>query len=468
MIINTQLYERNLQYQTLMRYAMGWKIHSFINSNVDTQAIRTQYPRAINADVYSGQKRIVIPNPADPEYVIKIATSYKGVLGNMNEIIVSYWLEAYASSGAITPEDLKLFALAGMGGDKSPYIIHQRKMMTPQEDVDFAQFVQARYNPNPNAGQNPLDFWPLYIESNPVLKADRNRIQDILSQYFICSDINPYQEPLNYATTVINGVKRLVLVDLDSILPIYTDQLGNQIRPQCPKCGQPLIYQPVNPAHIMDQFDPILSKGSFYFCLSSGCVNSHQMQNTRMVRSETSDITVFDAYQNTNKDIIRRQQYEICNWYVPFSVAATYTDYCLKASMDFPDIMKSNEDYSLMFDNYMTYLMADTIQALTPSGWYQWLQQTMGCQYIDWIANMRTNLQNSGIQTSPIYNRILALLYINTILLVSGDIGYIILCRNNTALLQNAIESLTTFANTNSFNYQANLSKLLEDLTIIF
>ena len=83
--------------------------------------------------------------------------------------------------------------------------------------------------------------------------------------------------------------------------------------------------------------------------------------------------------------------------------------------MDFPDIMKSNEDYSLMFDNYMTYLMADTIQALTPSGWYQWLQQTMGCQYIDWIANMRTNLQNSGIQTSPIYNRILALLYINTI-----------------------------------------------------
>lgn len=469
-MLNTLMYERNEAYQTMIRYANGWKLHSYINSNVDTQAIRAQYPKLINAEVFSGQKRIVIPNPADVEYVLKIATSYKGVLGNMNEIIVSNHLQSLAASGHIPVEDLKLFALAEMGSDKSPYIIHQRKMLTPQEDPNFANFVQTRYNPDPRANQNPLDFWPLYIEASPQLKADRDRIQDLLSKYFICSDINPYQEPLNYATTTINGVQRLVLIDLDSILPIYSDANGQQVRPQCPKCGQPLIYQPVKPhATVYDMFDPIVNKGSYYFCLSHGCLNSFDIQNTLpTTRSETTDITVFDSYQQINKTVIRAEQYEHCNWYVPFQPATTYTDYCARAAAEFPYIPKSNDDFSLMFDNYMTYLMADTIQALIPSGWYIWVEQMAQFQYLDWIANMRQNLINAGIQPTPIYNRILALLYINSILYVSGDIGYIILLRNDVNALVRDIPNLTTFNNFNAFNPQANMNKLIEDLCSIY
>lgn len=469
-MINTMLYERNEAYQTVIRYANGWKLHSYINSNVDTQTIRAQYPKLINAEVFSGQKRIVIPNPADVEYVLKIATSYKGVLGNMNEIIVSNHLEALASSGYIGAEDLKLFALASLGSDKSPYIIHQRRMLTPQEDPEFAKFVQARYNPDPRAAQNPLDFWALYIEASPTLKADRDRIQDILSQFFICSDINPYQEPLNYATTTINGVQRLVLIDLDSILPIYLDVNGRQVRPQCPKCGQPLIYQPIKPqGNVFDMFDPIINKGSYYFCMSHGCLNSFDVQNTLpTTRSETTDITVFDAYQQINKAVIRREQFEHCNWYVPFEPATTYTDFCGKAVSEFPEIPKSNEDMSLMFDNYMTYLMADTIQALIPSGWHMWVQQMAQFQYLDWIANMRTNLISAGIQPTPIYNRILALLYINSTLFVSGDIGYIILLRNDVNALIRDIPLLTSFNQFNGFNPQANMNKLIEDLCCIY
>ena len=219
-----------------------------------------------------GQKRIVSVDQNDRGVVVKFGHEFEGMQGNAFEYICSIHLQNLAQQGLISEDDLNLFAMSELD-NFSPLVIRQEYGYEFTKDPDFQRWLKETH---PQNEDRPWMFVSEYIFDTPRLRDDANRIQQILHDFFIASDVHVMQEPKNFALRYVqNGSrteKRLMLIDMDSCFPILVDDQGREIRPVCPLCSNPMEYVPNVMKAGMD-INALKSQSGVYSCTRPSCAN---------------------------------------------------------------------------------------------------------------------------------------------------------------------------------------------------
>lgn len=409
---------RNAQLIELLRTIRSYEI-AVLAGGEHAQDFRSRLQAQLNIEVQAGHKRVVVDDPSDPNYVLKIAASYEGVLGNMNEIICYQRICELVDMNQI-PSDCKiLFAKTEfLDNDvKDPFIIRQAKGITPFKDQTFLAFVQQNTPLAPSA--NPLEFWPLYLSQNPQFRKDLVTLSTVISEHFVASDVNPYLEGLNFAETIQNGVPRLVLIDMDSCIPLSINNFGQYDRPLCPKCGQPMKYLPplINEA-LNNIYDPRLSKGAYYACTTPNCLHNFQNINGENphAKGEVQDITIYNRYRLEHMAEILYMYLDKCSYFNPGPGIRTFGDY-YNQYMSFKP-MAMDTEVTVGFNNYINAETANTL-----SIFWELIQNenTKQLTYFDFRTNLHNIATSRNLPLGPIQFRALAFLYIAEHCAVKGD-----------------------------------------------
>lgn len=409
---------KNAQLINLLRTIRSYEI-AVLAGGEHAQDFRARLQAELNIEVQAGHKRVVVDDPSDPNYVLKIAASYEGVLGNMNEIICYQRICELVDMNSI-PVDCKiLFAKTEFLDDdvKDPFIIRQAKGITPFKDQTFINFINQNTALAPNA--NPLEFWPLYISQNERFRADLLTLSNVISEHFAASDINPYLEGLNYAEVIHNGVPRLVLIDMDSCIPLSINSFGQYDRPLCPKCGQPLKYlPPLIGTAINNIYDPRLSKGAYYACMTANCLHNFQNINSDNphAKGEVQDITVYNKYRLDHMSEILYMYLDKCSYFNPGPGIRTFGDYYAHYMAFKPMAIES--EVTVGFNNYINAETANTL-----SIFWELIQNsnTKQITYFDFRTNLHNIATSRNFPLGPIQFRALAFLYIAEQCAVKGD-----------------------------------------------
>lgn len=415
MIVNAALKE-------LLRVIRSYEI-GVLAGGEHAQEFRSRIQAQLNIEIQAGHKRIVVDDPSDPGYVLKIAASYEGVLGNLNEILTYRRIVELVDMGVL-PVDCKiLFARTEFLDPEfmDPFIIRQVKGIVPFKNTQFIEYVKARINQNSTA--TPLDYWPLYITENPRYREDLKLIATTVSEHIACSDINPYEEGLNYSVVLFNGESRLMLNDMDSCIPLIINQFGQYEYPLCPSCMQPMKYlPPIVSTPITQLMDPIVSKGAYYACQTDKCRHNFQNVNSSnpFAKGEVKDINVYAVYCMNHMAEILYMYLDKCFYYIPSTPIRTYGEYYQSYISLKPTATEM--EITVGFNNYINNetantlsLLWDVIAALDMNG------QIKTFTYFDFRANIHNVAVSKGIDLGPIQYRAIAFIYLSHVMQTKGD-----------------------------------------------
>lgn len=307
-------------------------LEPLIRAEVFTQLrLERMIESVVGAQASIGQKRVVSVNQNNKNTVIKLAYNYDGILGNACEYLCYSRLVGLADSGEITNEDLELFAATDLVNN-SPFVIQQEFGNEFPNDTDFQRWLADNY---PEKEHKPWLYVSEYIFKTPELREDANRIQQILSKYFVASDVHVMQEPKNFAIRYIqNGsrtIRRLMLIDMDSCIPMFEDERGDLIAPVCPVCGGAMVYVP-NAMRPGQNIEALQNQSGVYTCLREGCVNDiRPVIETNGYAADNYDIrdnNVFRKY--VEEDCAYELMFDVammCNIYAPVKTCFTIAEY---------------------------------------------------------------------------------------------------------------------------------------------
>ena len=302
----------------------------FIRAEVYSQLrIEKIVERICGVQANIGQKRIVSVDQNNKDYVVKLAYEGTGIFGNACEYICYVNLVNLRDNELITDDDLLLFAKCNLVNG-SPLVVQQEFGSEIILDPDFQRWLSEKY---PEKEDKPWLYASEWIFKEPRLREDANRIQQILSDYFVASDVHVMQEPKNFALRYVrNGgrtEKRLMLIDMDSCFPIIND--GEEVRPICPICGSDMVYVP-NVMKAGQDFRNLENQTGVYTCCRDTCANNIlDIIGENGYATDNYDIrdnNVFRKYiEEDNPETVQYMLALLCYSYVPLNYCHNITDY---------------------------------------------------------------------------------------------------------------------------------------------
>lgn len=307
----------NVNRDNLVKSLRSFMIDVYSNTS-SRSAIHDFITKSLGYQVLSGQKRLIV---LTGNTVLKIAYDRDGLMDNMNEVICSNRLRELRNQGLITDDQLQLFGLCEVVGD-SPFIIEMQAGTNFDQDQDFVAWYKRMIGVNSKPDYNSDATWfAIYMAENQQLREDFKTQQEILSTYFVASDVNPVNEPRNETLLTragINGAatKRLFLIDMGSCFPVIYDSVGNPIRPTCPNCGSPIIYVPYQLRADIVATDTKDMVGK-YGCTNQSCRNFYKTLPVGNPLIQLEDSRVLTIYQSTHMSSVRYMRAIQTYYYMP-------------------------------------------------------------------------------------------------------------------------------------------------------
>lgn len=393
----------------IVRALTKFKIDVYANMT-SKDAMKQYLINTLGLQVWSGQKRLVVFDSNNPNIVYKIAYSEQGILDNINEVAVSNKLMALAQVNEISNDDLSLFGLAKLvNGD--PFIVSMNSATNYIQDPDFIRWYNINRKPDFNENQ----LFALYIKEDQQLMTDYNRIQTILSTWFIPSDVTIFKEPKNYCLTKnSSGRKRLVLIDLGSVCPklVYNNR---PIVPTCEKCQtHEKIYVPY---HITPQLElnSSLNIEGLYLCTNSRCIDYVGTVATSKTPDATSkDSYVFSKYLLDNRGLVKRLRAIDGLYYIPNKIVVNKNQYLQEMRTELR-ITPPPAEFDCLFRNYCSYacgvfysMMRDIVQGIPAVD-----NQGRLVPFTSYLNMFNGTIGKSGFNINAITNRIAALVYVS-------------------------------------------------------
>lgn len=432
----------NVALMDLLRVVKSYEI-AVLAGGEHAQEFRSRLQSQLNVEIAAGHKRVVVDDPSDQGYVLKIASSMEGVYGNMNEILVYKRICELVDMGQIPSECKYLFAKTEFLDAEymDPFIIRQVKGITPFKNQNFINYVKSNIPASGRSDITPMEYWGLYITQNQAMNKAISTIQNVLSEHIATSDANPFQEGLNYSEIQVLGQPMIMLNDMDSCLPLIINQFGAYDRPLCPKCFQPMKYVPVavNSA-ITDVFDPRLKKGSYYACTTPGCL--HNIENVNSpdpyAKGEIRDTAIFGDYRLDHMAEVLYMYMDKCNYFIPTTPVRTYSEYMSHFLSIKPTA--NEREITIGFNNYV-----NSETAITLLVFWDIISGIEGnirsYSYFDFRANLSQAAIARNMPLGPIQNRAIAFLYISYLAAVKGD-AYNVFGVYNIEQLENILKTI--------------------------
>ena len=141
-----------------------------------------------------GQKRIVSVDQNNKDFVVKLAYESTGIFGNACEYLCYTNLLNLRDNEQISDDDLLLFAQCELVNG-SPLVVRQEFGSEIVLDPEFQRWLSEKY---PEHEDKPWLYASEWIFREPKLREDANRIQQILSDFFVASDLHVMQEPKKF------------------------------------------------------------------------------------------------------------------------------------------------------------------------------------------------------------------------------------------------------------------------------
>lgn len=304
----------------------------------------------LGLQVWSGQKRLVVFDSANPNYVYKIAYSDQGIYDNICEVSCSNKLKMLQQQGRLSLDDLGLFGDAVLvNGD--PFIIRMTAGVNYIQDPDYVRWYQQQQHATPDYNENRM--FADYIKTDNQLILDHNRIQDILSKYFVPSDVTIFKEPKNYCLRRDGaGRKRLLLIDMGSVCPKLVKN-GQAVVPLCEKCGTEKIYVPYNITPQMEKGAGFNIEG-LHMCRNPKCPDYIGGAMQKVPDPTSKDSYVFSAYMAQHHDLVKRLRTVDGLYFLPNRRVGSKMDY-LNELRNTIGLNPPPQQLDFLFRNYCSY-----------------------------------------------------------------------------------------------------------------
>ena len=372
----------------------------------------------LGLQVWSGQKRLVVFDPANPSYVYKIAYSDQGIFDNICEVSCSNKLRMLQQQGHISLDDFNLFGESVLvNGD--PSIVRMTAGTNYIQDPDYIRWYQTQQNLTPDYNENRM--FADYIKTDNQLIEDHNKIQGILAKYFIPSDVTVFKEPKNYCLRRDGaGRKRLLLIDLGSVCPKLVKN-NQAIVPLCEKCGTEKIYVPFNITAQMEKGAGFNIEG-LYMCRNPKCSDYMGGALNKTPDPTTKDSYVFSAYVAKNNDLVKRLRAVDGLYFMPYKRVGSKMEY-LNEIRNVLGLNPPPQQLDLLFGNYCSYACGmlysinkdqiDTIPAINGNNLVTFNQ---------YLNMFNQAMMRVGESVDTITTRIAALTYLNILTSRDSDI----------------------------------------------
>ena len=372
----------------------------------------------LGLQVWSGQKRLVVFDPANPSYVYKIAYSDQGIFDNICEVSCSNKLRMLQQQGHISLDDFNLFGESVLvNGD--PSIVRMTAGTNYIQDPDYIRWYQTQQNLTPDYNENRM--FADYIKTDNQLIEDHNKIQGILAKYFIPSDVTVFKEPKNYCLRRDGaGRKRLLLIDLGSVCPKLVKN-NQAIVPLCEKCGTEKIYVPFNITAQMEKGAGFNIEG-LYMCRNPKCSDYMGGALNKTPDPTTKDSYVFSAYVAKNNDLVKRLRAVDGLYFMPYKRVGSKMEY-LNEIRNVLGLNPPPQQLDLLFRNYCSYACGmlysinkdqiDTIPAINGNNLVTFNQ---------YLNMFNQAMMRVGESVDTITTRIAALTYLNILTSRDSDI----------------------------------------------
>lgn len=401
---------QNQVVQALQKFKMD--VYANLTSKDEIKNFLTQ---RLGLQVYSGQKRLVVFDPNNPSLVYKIAYSDQGIMDNILEVAVSNKLALLAQRGQISYDDLELFGRASLI-DGDPFIIQMTAATNYVNDPDFISWYRNAKTQMPDLNENQL--FSSYVKSVDQLREDHNKLQQILAQFFIPSDVTIFNEPKNFCLRRDgSGRKRLVLIDMGSVCPKLVK--GNQvIVPKCEKCGYEKIYTPII-LTASAKLSTLQNLTGMHLCRNQNCTNYFGNALKLEPDMTSKDSYVFSKYLRDNRDLVRGLKLIDGFYFLPNRRVSTKVDY-LNEVRNTMGINPNPQQLDILFRNYCSYICG-AIYAMSAEDIAR-IPAVNGNSLVSFLQylNMFNNvLSRSGEQLDNITTRVAGLTYIT--ILTSRD-----------------------------------------------
>lgn len=395
-----------------------------VYANLTTRQDMEVYLRQnLGLQVLSGQKRLIV---LTGNTVLKIAYDRDGLMDNMNEVICSNRLRELRQQGAISEDQLQLFGLCEVVNN-SPFVIEMQAGTNFNDDPEFVAWYKRMMGVNTKPDYSSDATWfPIYMAENQQLREDFKAQQEILSTYFVASDVNPVNEPRNETLVTRNSpnggmTKRLFLIDMGSCFPVLQDQYGSYIRPTCPDCGSALIYVPyqLRADILASDTKDIVGK---YGCTNQSCRNYYQSLPVGSPTINLEDSRILTIYQSTHMSTVRYMRAVECCYYMPTRRVNSRMDLANAFMNEFGLQQIDQTLLNGLWDNYIAKACGDVLgrnPEVMDVPFYE--VNRMMTDYQNYRQKVAYVLQTTGEAVDNIAMRITGLIYLYALIESSGN-----------------------------------------------
>lgn len=395
-----------------------------VYANLTTRQDMEIYLRQnLGLQVLSGQKRLIV---LTGNTVLKIAYDRDGLMDNMNEVICSNRLRELRQQGAITEDQVQLFGLCEVVNN-SPFVIEMQAGTNFNDDNEFVAWYKRMMGVNSKPDYSSDATWfPIYMAENQQLREDFKAQQEILSTYFVASDVNPVNEPRNETLVTRNSpnggmTKKLFLIDMGSCFPVLQDQYGNYIRPTCPDCGSALIYVPyqLRADILASDTKDIVGK---YGCTNQSCGNYYQTLPIGNPNIKLEDSRILTIYQSTHMSTVRYMRAVECFYYMPTRRVNSRMDLANAFMNEFGLQQIDQTLLNGLWDNYIAKACGDVLgrnPEVMDVPFYE--VNRMMTDYQNYRQKVAYVLQTTGESVDNIAMRITGLIYLYALIESSGN-----------------------------------------------
>lgn len=311
------------------------------------------------SEIYQGQKRIVIKDTSSNEpMVYKIAYSTQGIEDNIFEVAFGIRLTQMLQSNKLSQDQFNRFGIARLVNN-DPFMVSMKAVTPLNKDSDFEKWYETEGRRNyPDYEKNKTIL--IWLSRNKQLSLDYNAIQVLISELGVGSD-STMNEPLNFGTVYENGRKRLVIIDLGSVIPILTNKNRDSIRPKCPICGHDMRYIPIKISQAVAPEDVDSFEGR-YGCNTPNCDHYYQnVADKQILNIDQRDSVVFSEYISTYRDYIRIMKAVYGKYYLPYRRVTGFNAY-RNALSDELGRKFSLDDARIYYNNYQFKMVGDLVK----------------------------------------------------------------------------------------------------------